>query len=192
MKQDAFLSNPLWEFACQKWEVEELQEMLLVLQAKHDCDINFVLFLGWASQWPVDLRENIAAFVEQTDDWHKNLVTQIRSLRQAIPSLTSDNVPEHTIQAIKSPLLEAELHAENVTLHQLYLLFSAHYPTNSEERKLNDPVSRIETLVNNLNALTQYWNIEIKQDRLRKLCLLLLDAGYNGEIERVLERTLTQ
>lgn len=136
-----WLENPFWEFSLSQWKLSPLQQQLLDLQNTKNHRINLLLLSMWLSFEHKDIRPYYATIIENSHDWHTNIVTPIRQARQALSHA-------HSLKQLplKAQLQTCELNAEQIEQALLYDACSEIPVT--EEKSLDS----LDWLIRNLSA----------------------------------------
>lgn len=109
------LDNPFWQFSLSQWKLKPLQQQLLDLQNTQDHRINLLLLSMWLSFEHKDIRPYYASILENSHDWHTNIVAPIRHARQSLANMIALKPPP-----LKTQLQACELHAEQIEQALLY------------------------------------------------------------------------
>ena len=109
------LDNPFWQFSLQQWKNSKLQEQLLNLQNEQDYRINLLLLAMWLSFEHKDIRPHLNDLISESSEWHEQIVSPIRKVRQAMPQ----NLPQQSL-SLKTQLQASELQAEQIEQAILY------------------------------------------------------------------------
>ena len=99
------LDNPFWQFSLSQWKLKPLQQQLLDLQNTQDHRINLLLLSMWLSFEHKDIRPYYASILENSHDWHTNIVAPIRHARQSLANMIALKPPP-----LKTQLQACELH----------------------------------------------------------------------------------
>jgi uncharacterized protein (TIGR02444 family) len=115
------LDHGFWQFSLEKWQQPALQKALLLLQDTQGFQINHLLFAMWLGLERKLIGPQQSQIKLQTETWHRQVVSPLRSLRQSLPK-----------HAIRTTVQKAELDAEQIEQALLFQL-SASIPVSGSD-----------------------------------------------------------
>ncbi len=121
---DRFPPHPFWDFSLAVYARPGVAPACLVLQDRHDVDVNALLFCLWLAEsgrGPVP-RARLEAALAGAGDWHEDVVRALRAVRKRLKSPVGAADPA-LAQALRAQVQQVEIEAEHV--EQLALAASA-------------------------------------------------------------------
>ncbi len=105
--------NPFWDFSLAVWGREAVEPACLALQARHDIDVNILLFCGWAGRRGRALdAADLGGLIEAARPWREAAVLPLRALR--IWLKTQGVAPAEPAEALRVRIKACELEAEAI------------------------------------------------------------------------------
>jgi uncharacterized protein (TIGR02444 family) len=119
--------NPLWAFMTWAYKEPGIEKACLALQAKHNIDVNILLFCLWLAHRSVgssNLARYLAGALKLSRDWQRNLVEPLRSCRNNMKDFIENSDMVGPNRVIASELRErvkaCELDMEQLQTLALY------------------------------------------------------------------------
>ena len=121
-KESGALENPFWRFSIDRYARPGVAPLCLGLQASFGVDVNLVLFGMWRGQngWSIDGKDAARMIVDQTEDWRRQVVLPLRSVRKALKHMQTPT-PEAK-DKLRDEVKRLELRAEQLQQAMLYAL----------------------------------------------------------------------
>ncbi|PCK09744.1 MAG: TIGR02444 family protein [Alteromonadaceae bacterium] len=108
----------LWEYACQKYDLPEVERIALELQDDFHANVNIVLWCCWLASRGIRLPAScLTDVLIGVDSVSQMTVSKLRSVRAALK--TSTGFTRVQVQSITKHILKAELVAEKILLNRL-------------------------------------------------------------------------
>lgn len=125
MSQTAQSGNAFWRFSLAVYAADGVAGECLDLQARHDIDVNLLLFVVWlgASRHRIVNPSDIEGARSRIRQWHDETVRPLRSVRVALKS-----IDEPGAQDLRARVKALELEAERIEQGALYALACELWP----------------------------------------------------------------
>lgn len=135
----------LWDYSVALYGRDGVAEACLLLQERHQLDVNLVLYCIWAASTGAGAldREEMATVCRAAAEWHVRVVRHLRSLRQGLKEPIGP-APQELAQALRRQVAKSELDAEHI--EQLVLAATLERPPgdkDNDERLALDAVRNL-------------------------------------------------
>lgn len=116
-----FPDTPFWDFSIAVYSKPGVGPACLVLQGRHQIDVNILLFCLWLAHdgYPAATEAEMKRYVDAVGPWHQQAVRRLRAVRKWMkPSRppVDDALAKSVRAAIQKIEIDAE-HLEQITLH---------------------------------------------------------------------------
>lgn len=126
------LANPLWDYACSRYQNPEVKRICLLLQDQWHADINILLAAGWSAR--IRQQPNWQVVLEQIRCWQNDIIKPLRMVRQRLRS-------EHELErGLRSELLTLELTAEQIELAAIHQSIVYRTPSSPASTPVSSPL----------------------------------------------------
>ena len=110
-----FPDHPFWDFSLATYGRAGTADACLALQEAHGADVNILLFCAWAGCNGVRLdRAQIELARGAVREWHKEVVTPLRSVRRRLKTALDDAAPGDLQSALRARIQKIEIDAEHI------------------------------------------------------------------------------
>lgn len=128
---------PFWSFSIDRYMRPGVSTVCLNLQARHQLDVNIVLFSLWlADQNYAGDQNSFVALIAKAEELHTNVVRALRLVRQKL-KLTTYGLPEDQAEAFRTSIKAQELAAEKLEQQLLFSTFLSMPVVELQDREKN-------------------------------------------------------
>jgi uncharacterized protein (TIGR02444 family) len=141
-------TNPFKQFALELYRRAGVADACLDLQARHDLDVNLVLFAGFVGavrRQPLTIADLDLAH-RQVDEWHQEVVCPLRKVRHRLKTGPVP-APSEATGALRRKLGQLEIEAEMIALDQLGALIPELPSARSMRSAAECATAAIETVI---------------------------------------------
>lgn len=115
---DLKLQESLWEYACQKYDLPEVERISLTLQDDFHANVNIVLWCCWLMSQSICIPAScLTEVLIGVDSVSQMTVSKLRSVRAALKN--SSGFTRVQVLSITKHILKAELVTEKILLNRL-------------------------------------------------------------------------
>ena len=109
------LDNPFWQYSCELYQKPGVRDILLLLQDKHNLNINLLLLMSWLGENKISINnEQLKILVDCIEQVDSNIIQPLRQIRQTIKS--NHSLPADYYEQFK----QLELNLEQLIIQKLY------------------------------------------------------------------------
>lgn len=116
----AWPANPFWDFSLRLYARPGVAPACLHLQARHNVDVNIVLYCAWLGvERGIGADERaLAAVLAHVSAWHDAVVRRLRAVRVDLKAETY-GAPREFSEGLRADIKRGELDAERIEQHML-------------------------------------------------------------------------
>jgi uncharacterized protein (TIGR02444 family) len=116
--------NAFWRFSLAVYAAPGVEAECLALQARHDVDVNLLLFCAWAGaerQWRL-ARADVDQMSQAVRTWQETVIKPLRSARRAVKTI---GLPNEAARELRARIAADEIEAERIEQALLFALAPA-------------------------------------------------------------------
>ncbi len=171
ISQSAFPPNEFWDFSIRVYGDADVAEACLLLQERHDVNVNVLLFCCWVAAGGRGVFEDgeLDRALETVADWRQDVVLALRRARRYLKG-SIGTAPRHLADQIRRVVKETEIHAEHI--EQLMLADTMTRPATGsfgDDGQADDARANVAVYLDRLN-------VKLKEDEQAALDTILTQA----------------